>query len=322
FDRYLAGAPQDDPRRDSARKSLAEIRGVAAATAMKENRDEAARAFRKEDFKTAEDLWRKVIAAKPDDTEAMYFHAKSLVGLDRKLDAYAALRRFLSAERRASARTDDAKKIVKDMENRLGDSEPARRKANEGTALLDAGKWEEAIATFDEAVNIAPLRADTWAERARALQYAWAAEGRKDRLMEAIRDLETALLVNERHGRSWSLLAVTKVNLEDWEGAVQAGIKSAQFDPGWQPGVEARARACGRTGRFAEAEQAATDGIGKFPSAVLHIARADARVGLGKLKEARTDLDAAEEKFKLTDFEKVYLSQVLDRYVRAQKAGQ
>ena len=323
FDKYLAGAPEDDPRRDSARKSLAEIRGVAAATAMKENRDEAARAFRKEDFKTAEDLWRRVLAAKPDDTEAMYFHAKSLVGLDRKLDAYAALRRYLAAERRASARTDDAKRIVKDMENRLGESEPARRKAAEGTALLDAGKWEEAIAVLDEAINLAPLRAETWAERARALQFLWSSEGgRKERLQEALRNLETALLLNERHGRSWSLMTVTKVNLEDWEGAAQAGVKSAQFDPTWLPGVEARARACGRTGRFAEAEMAATDGIAREPSAILHIARADARIGLGKLKEARVDLDAAEDKFKLTNFEKTYLAQVLDRYVRAQKAGQ
>jgi serine/threonine-protein kinase len=322
FDRYMASAPQDDPRRDAARKSLEEIRGAAAEAALKANREEAARALRKEDFRTAEDLWRKVLAARPDETEAMYFLAKSLAGLDRKFEAYAAFRRFLAAERRGGARVDDAKRIVKEMENRLADSEPARRRASEGTAHLDAGRLPEAIAAFDEAVALAPLRVDTWTERARALQFLWIAEGRKERLLEALRDLETALLVNERHGRAWSLLAVTKVFLEDWEGAVAAGARSAQYDPSWRPGIEARAQACGRTGRFAEAEQAATDGIGKEPSAMLYIARADARVGLGRLKEARADLDAAEEKFKLTPTEKQYHAQVTDRFVKAQKAGQ
>jgi serine/threonine-protein kinase len=322
LDRYLAAAPVDDPRREAARKSLEELRSASAAAAAKETRDEAARAFRKEDFKAAEDLWRRVVAARPDDTEALYFHGKCLLALDRRVDGYAALRRFLAAERRGGSRVDDAKRIVRDLEQRLGDSEAAKRKALEGVRALDDGQWQEALAAFDAAVDLAPLRADTWAERGRALQFAWAAEGRKEHLHQALRDLETALLVNERHGRAWSVLAITRANLEDWEGAVQASLKSSQYDPGWPPMYEYRARACARTGRFAEADQAASEGIAKFPSAILHIARAHARVGLRRLGEARADLDLAASKFTLTPFEKNYRVEVLDLLLKAEKAAE
>jgi tetratricopeptide (TPR) repeat protein len=217
---------------------------------------------------------------------------------------------------------DDAKKIVRDMEQRLADSAAATRKTQEAMGLRDQGKWREALEVLDAALELAPLRADTWTERGWALQHAWAAESRKEHLHDAIQSLETAILLNDKHGRAWSMLLVTRSNLEDWEGAVQASLKSSQYDPGWPPMYEYRARACARTGRFAEAEQTATDGIAKFPSAMLCIARAHARVGLGRLKEARQDLDDSALKFTITAGEKNYRAEVLDLLFKAEKAAE
>jgi len=322
LDRYLGGADVADPFREAARKSLEELRAAAASAAAKETREEAARAFRKEDFKAAEELWRKVLAARPDDAEARYFHGKSLLALDRKIEGYSVLRRFLAQERRGGARVDDAKRVVRDMEQRLSESPAAVRKAQEGMRLLDDGKWREALGALDASIELAPLRADTWSERGRTLHFGWAEEGRKEHLVQAVTDLETAILLNERHGRAWSLLADTKAKLQDWEGAVQASLKSSQYDPSYPPMYQVRAQACARTGRFAEGEQAATEGIEKFRSAVLLVARAHARAGLGKLKEARADLDAAASEFTLTPYEKNYRAEVLDLLFKAEKAAE
>ena len=322
FDRYLATAPAEDPRREPARKALEELRAAAAAVSAKAAREDAARAFRKDDFAAAEELWRKVLRWTPDDTEAMYFLGKSLLALDRKVEGYSWLRRYLNAERRSGARVDDARKTVKDLEQRLGDSPAAARKSLEGSGLVDQGKYAQAIEILTATVDLAPLRADTYAERARALQFAWATESRRDFLNQAVQDLETALLINEKHGRAWSLLAVTRFNLEEWEKSVEASARAIQLDPQYGAAWEYRARACCKTGKFTEAEHAANEGIARAPNAVLLIVRAEARAGLGRAEEAQRDLDAAAGNYDLTPYEKEYRAEVLGKIRRAGKGGE
>jgi serine/threonine-protein kinase len=319
FDRFLAGVPPEHPLREAAGKALAEVRGAVAAASAKQAREEAARAFRKDDFKAAEALWRKVLGASPDDTEAMYFLGKSLLALDRRVEGYASLRRFLNAERRSGARVEDARKIVKDLEARLGDSPAAVRKAQEAAGLTDTGKWPQALEGLNAAIDLAPLRSDSYVERARALLYAWQAEGRRDHLNQAAQDLDTALLINERNGRAWSMLAVTRYNLGEYEKAAEASSRGVQLDPGWGVGWEYRARACNKVGKFAEAEQAATEGFAKEPRAVLLLARAEARCGLGKLAAARQDLEDAVSKYELKPDEKFYRAEVLGKILKAEK---
>jgi tetratricopeptide (TPR) repeat protein len=319
LDRYLEGAPADHPLREAAGKALAEVRGAVAAAAAKQAREDAARAYRKDDFAGAEPLWRKALKSSPDDTEAMYFLGKTLLALDKKVEGYSWLRRFLNAERRTGARTDDARKTTKDLEQRLGESPAAARKAQEGTALIDTGKWSEALEFLGAALDLAPLRSETYAERARALLFGWKAEGRRDYLNQAVQDLETATLISDRNGRAWSTLAVVRYNLGEYEKAVEASARGVQLDPGWSPGWEYRARACNMAGRFAEAEQAATEGIAKEPRAVLFIARAEARCGLGKLKAARQDLEDVLEKYELRPEEKQYRAEVLGKVLKAEK---
>jgi tetratricopeptide (TPR) repeat protein len=319
FDRFLAAAPADHPLREPAGKALGEVRGAVAAVAAKQAREDAARAYRKDDFRGAEALWRKVLAASPDDTEAMYFLGKSLLAIDRRVEGYSSLRRFLNAERRSGARVEDARKVVKDLESRLGDSPAALRKAHEAAGATDSGRWPVALDLLNEAVDLAPLRSDTYVERARALLYGWKAEGRKDHLNQAAQDLDTAILINERNGRAWSMSAVTRFNLGEYEKAADASLRGVQLDPAWAPVWEYRARACNRIGRFAEAEQAATDGFAREPRAVLLLARAEARCGLLKLAAARQDLEAAVEKYELQPEEKLYRAEILGKILKAEK---
>ena len=80
-----------------------------------------------------------------EHAEAQYFLGKSLLGLDRKVEGYSWLRRFLSADRRGGARADDAKKVVRDLEQRLAESPAALRKALEGATLVNQGQWAQGI---------------------------------------------------------------------------------------------------------------------------------------------------------------------------------
>ncbi len=319
LDRFLGAVPGDHPLREPARRSLEDLRSASAASEAKQARDEAARAYRKEDFAAAEGLWRKVLRFVPEDTEAMYFLGKSLLGLDRRVEGYSSLRRFLNAEKRSGARVDDARRTVKDLEQRLGDSPAAFRKASEGAALIDTGKWSDAIEALGAAIHLAPLRSDTYVERARALQFGYAAESRRDFLNQAVQDLETAILINERNGRAWSMLAVTRYNLEEYEKAVDASTRGVALEPGWTAVYEYRARACNKVGRYAQGEQAAAEGIAKEPRGVLHIARAEALCGLGRLEEAKEALDTAAEKYNLTPAEKNYRAEVFGKIAAAEK---
>jgi tetratricopeptide (TPR) repeat protein len=318
FDRFAQKAAADDPRREAVRKAQEELRTSATAASMKQVREEAARTYRKDEFAASEALWRKVLAAAPEDTEAMYFLGKSLLALDSRIDAYAWLRKYLGVEKKPGSRTDDARKIVKDLEQRFGDSPAAIRKAQEGSNLINQGAWSAAIDTLTASLDLAPLRAESYMERGRGHLFGWAAEGRKEHLFQAAKDLETAVLINDRLGRAWSILAETRFRLDDVPGAVEASTRAVQYDPTWIKAWEFRARVLNRAGRFLEAEQAATDGLAKEQRPTLYIARGDARFGLGKIKDAKADLDAAVMKFpQLTEEEKDYRLDVLARIRRA-----
>ncbi len=249
----------------------------------------------------------------------MYYLGKCLLSLDRRVDGYSWLRRFLNAEKKSTPRVEDARKIVKDLEQRLSENPAAARKGLEGDQLIDAGKPIQAIEVFTAALDLAPLRGDTYVERARAYLFAWEGDQRKEFLNQAVHDLETALLINERNGRAWSMLTVTRYKTEDFGGAADAGARGCVLDPTFPSVWEYRIRACNRAGRYAEAELAATEGIAKGPRAILFLARAEARCGLGKLEAARADLDTAVEKYELTSTERTYRAEVLDRILRAEK---
>jgi serine/threonine protein kinase/tetratricopeptide (TPR) repeat protein len=319
LDRFLGGAPADHPLLEAAKKSLSDLRAASAATAAKQARDEAARAYRKDDFVSAEELWRKVLRFNPEDTESMYFLGKSLLGLDRKVEGYSWLRRFLNTEKKSGARMDDARKTAKELEQRLGDSPAAYRKASEGSGLIDTGKWADSLEVFAAAISLGPLRADTYVERARALQFGYAAESRRDLLTQAVQDLETAILINEKHGRAWSMLAVTRYNLGEYERAVEASARGVALEPAWAAVYQYRALACNKVGKYALAEQAASEGLAKEPKAILYLARAEALCGLGKNEEARKALDAGTEKYDLSPFERAYRSEVLAKIMESEK---
>jgi serine/threonine-protein kinase len=322
LEKYVARAPADDPRREAAGKTLADLRAAASAASARQAREEAARLYRKDDFAGAAELWKKVLAYLPEDPEALYFLGKSLLGLDMKIEGYSRLRRFLNAEKKGGARVEDARRVVRDLEQRFGDSPAAARKALEGANLINTNQYAQGIEALNASLDLACLRADTYVERARGLQFAWSAEGKREYLNQAASDLEVALLINEKHGRGWSMLAVTRGNLEDWPGAFEASGRAVQLDPAWPPVWEYRVKACNRMGRFAEGEQAATDGLAKVPmSAMLLLARAESRAGLGKVAEARADADLAATKFELTPAEKSYRAEIQERIRKASEKG-
>ncbi len=322
FERFLATAPPDAAKREPARRALDALRAAAATAGLKQVREDAARAFRRDAFAEAEEGWRKVLVAAPDDTEAMYFLGKSLVGLDRKVEAYSWLRRFLNADRRGGSRVEDARKVVKEYEQRFGDSPAAARKSSEGSNLVNTGKWKEAVDAFTASLDLAPLRPETWAERARALLAGFRMEGRRDLAQQALRDAETSVLINEKLGRGWSILCIVAFDLGDYARAADAGAKGVALDPSYAQVYEFRARACCRVGRFAEAEQAATEGIAKEPRAVLFLARAEARCGLGNLKGARADLDVSVRDYELLPVERTYRGEVLGKVLKAEKGSE
>ncbi len=320
YEKYLAGAPADAPLRAAAATSLQEIRAAAVEKSAREAREAGGRAYRKEQWAESEAEWRRVLRFVPDDPEATYFLAKSLLGQNRHVDGYLLFRRFLAGQRSGGSRVDDAKRAVKDMEQRLGDSSPAAaQRHRDGANLASQGKFREAVDAFTAALDLAPLRGDTYVRRGQAHQQLFLAQGRKEDLHQAAADLEIAVQLNDRSGETWTTLALVRFTQEDWERAAAAAVVAIERDPASGLACEVMARACNSLKRFTEAEDAASQGIKREPRGMLFIARGEARLGLGRLQEAKDDLETADRKYDLSPAERQYRVRILGAVLDAEK---
>jgi serine/threonine-protein kinase len=317
---FLSRADEDNPLRADATKVLAEVRSLAAEKTVKEARDEAGRAYRKEQWAESEKQWLRVLKFVPDDLDALYFLAKSHLGGGNNLDGYLRMRQFLGAQKDGGSRVEDAKKLVKDMEKRLGDNPAANRKVLEAAQLDGQKKYREAVTALDEAIGLAPLKSDIYVRRGWTLQTLFVMEGRKEDLHQAARDLAIAVSINDRDGNAWSQLSLVRLTAEDWKGAAEAARVAMERDTKSGVPAEVLARSCNKLGLHTEAEEAASQGIRREPKAMMFILRAAARVALGKLEEARADLDTSELKYELTPGERAERAVILGQLLRAEKA--
>ncbi|MHC4821333.1 MAG: protein kinase domain-containing protein, partial [Planctomycetota bacterium] len=292
YEEFLGKAAPDAPLRDAAMVSLEEVRAAAVAASSKAARTAAAKAYRKENFKVAENEWRRVLKYLPKDVEATYFLGKTLLARENWVDGYLQLRRFLTLGGSGS-RSRDAKNIIKDMERRLADSPEASRKHTQGVKYHNQRQYREAIEMYGEALFLAPLREATYVDRGNAYHLSYLKEGRKEDLTAAAQDLEIALSMNDRNGNAWDKLAVVYFTQGKWSETVRAARVAIERNPLSANSCNVMARACNELKKYAQAEEAASEGIKREPSATLFIARGAARLGMGELKGAREDLDHA-----------------------------
>jgi len=318
FARFLAQAPQDSPLRATAKSAEEEIRKALRDSQARAAREEAGRAFRREKWDEAEELWKRVLDLLPGDAEALYFHGKSCLQQGRNLDAYLDLRASLAGAK-SGARVDDARKAVKDLEQRLGDSPAAARSHQEGVSLFGQGKWREAAAAYGRALETAPLRLESYYGRAESLRQSWMAERNTADLAAAEADLRVALRLNKQYAPALCGLAAVLYEREDWAKAAEVAAKAMEKDRGSSVVCEVLASALLKLDRPLEAEEAAGEGYRREARPILLLLRAEARARQRKTKEARADLDLVDDKHELSPGERQYRAQVLGMVIEAER---
>ena len=95
------------------------------------------------------------------------------------------------------------------------DSLSAEEWFNEGNALYDLGKHDEAIKAYDRSISINPQYAEAWINKGNALYGL----GKYD---EAIKAYDQAISINPQFAEAWNNKGITLDNLGKYDEAVQA----------------------------------------------------------------------------------------------------
>ncbi|WP_414585415.1 tetratricopeptide repeat protein [Scytonema sp. PCC 10023] len=97
---------------------------------------------------------------------------------------------------------------------------------NQGIDLANLGKFEEAIASFDEALKIKPAQPEAWYERGTALASL-------ERFEEAISYLDKSIEINPNHELAWRNKANALEKLGRYEEALQSYERALKVNPNW-----------------------------------------------------------------------------------------
>lgn len=228
--------------------------------------DQALSLSRQERRSEAEQLLKKELAEHPDDVPARKLLIR-FYGFDGDLGA-------------AQAQVDELRARVKS-----GDPSP---EIELGHAYELAHKFDEALAQYDAAANIAPdspagpleggMRTARWGE----------VEQAKPRLEEAIRR-------GARDAETYHALGVVRLHLKDVDGAEQAYREGLRADPKHDENLIGLATVAIMRDDAKGALAAYDALVAKHPSyAAGHLGRAWALAKLGKKDEARAAIDRAE----------------------------
>lgn len=100
-----------------------------------------------------------------------------------------------------------------------------------GLRSLESNDLDEALASFSDAIVLAPDLAEPWHQRAIARAKHGDTEG-------AIEDLKSAIRLEPRHFRAWAMLAEIAEKREDWQTAYDAWQQVLTIDPRTPHGTE------------------------------------------------------------------------------------
>jgi len=168
-----------------------------------------------------------------------------------------------------------------------------------GVALDDLGRFAEAIASYDKALEIKPDDHEAWYGRGFAL-------GNLGRFAEAIASFDRALEIKPDYHEAWNNRGIALGNLGRFEEEIASFDKALEFKPDDHQAWYNRGFALGNLGRFAEAIASYDKALEIKPDC--HQAwygRGFALGNLGRLEEAIASFDKALE-FKPDDHQAWY----------------
>ncbi|MFN7217663.1 tetratricopeptide repeat protein [Microcystis sp.] len=160
---------------------------------------------------------------------------------------------------------------------------------NRGIALYNLGRFEQAIASYDRALEIKPDFHDAWNNRGNALDNL-------GRLEEAIASFDRALEIKPDYHQTWFIRGVALYNLGRFEEAIASFDRALEFKPDYHEAWNNRGSALDDLGRFEDAIASYDRALEIKPD--LHEAwynRGNALDNLGRFEEAIASYDRALE---------------------------
>lgn len=125
---------------------------------------------------------------------------------------------------------------------------------NQGIALGNLGKYDEAIKAFDKAIDINPQYEAAWYLKGAALN-------RQGMYNESIQAYDKAIEINPRNESAWHGIGITLGNLGKYDEAVQAFDRAIDINPGNAVGWYLKGAALDQQGKYDEAIQAVDKAI-------------------------------------------------------------
>ncbi|MFN7257691.1 MAG: tetratricopeptide repeat protein [Microcystis sp.] len=160
---------------------------------------------------------------------------------------------------------------------------------NRGIALYNLGRFEQAIASYDRALEIKPDFHDAWNNRGSALDNL-------GRLEEAIASFDRALEIKPDYHQTWFIRGGALYDLGRFEDAIASFDRALEFKPDYHEAWNNRGSALDDLGRFEDAIASYDRALEIKPD--LHEAwynRGNALDNLGRFEEAIASYDRALE---------------------------
>ena len=160
---------------------------------------------------------------------------------------------------------------------------------NKGTALGNLGRFEEALIAYDKAIEINPQFAEAWNSKGAAL-------GNLGRFEEALIAFDKAIEINPQFVGAWINKGAALRNLGRFEEALIASEKAIEINPQFAEAWYNKGTALGNLGRFEEALIAYDKAIEINPQHVGAWINKGVTLGnLGRFEEALISFDKAIE---------------------------
>lgn len=155
--------------------------------------------------------------------------------------------------------------------------------AQQGLAMMEAGKFDEAIASFQKALETNPTSAP--------LQFNLAvAYERKDQMADARKHFEEAIKINPSFGEAYLALGNGYMREQNFDGAVQSLAKAVELMPTNYNAAYNLGACLSNTGKYAEAESAFRKAVQISPNEpVAHYQLGMALLGQSKNPDAKAE---------------------------------
>ena len=167
------------------------------------------------------------LAIEPTNAAALFGKAISAEIEGRLSDAATSLRRFIEVAGPTYAdEIAAAKKHLADLFRRetQTNDETAERLNNEGLVLKQQGELGDALVCYDEALEMAPQRADIWCNKGNALHA-------MGRTAEALQCFDKAVAINPKEMKSWCNRGVALKALGRMDEAITSYDRALQIEP-------------------------------------------------------------------------------------------